>query len=521
MSEARTKVYPDTYVDSVLLMGATRAMGGAAGVDWAAAVMGTVANQEDLAAAGFPPAGARANDLILAVRAATPEQAEAALTAGHAALGAAKAGGPDGQSGGLDGERPGAAPSRPADLEGALATLAGANVAIVSVPGPFAALEAHKALSAGLHVLLFSDNVPLADEVELKARASSLGLLVMGPGAGTAMLGGTGLGFANVVRRGRVGVVAAAGTGAQEVMCLLDRWGEGVRQAIGVGGRDLSAAVGGQMARAGLRALAADPAAEAVLLVSKPPSPAIAADLLATPVGKPFVAALIGLHEPIEVPPGVHLETTLEQAVLRTIELLGSPAPDPAAGLGEALAPAIAGLAPERRTVLGLFSGGTLCYESMVVMAPHLGAIHSNTPLQEGWGLPAPQGAHVCLDLGEEEFTRGRPHPMLDPAARADRIVAAASDPSVAVVLIDVVLGYGSHPDPGSLLGPACAEASRPGGPLVVAYVLGTEADPQVLSAQSGALAQAGCHLAPTATRAALMAAAVATRHPELARSRP
>ncbi|HEU5002001.1 MAG TPA: protein FdrA [Actinomycetota bacterium] len=513
MSEPRARVYPDTYVDSVLLMGATRAMGAAAGVEWSAAVMGTPANREDLAAAGFAAAAgvgaARANDLVLAVRAATGEEAEAALGAGYAALGAA------GRAG-----RAATEETRPADLDAALAALGEANVAIVSVPGPFAALEAHKALSAGLHVLLFSDNVPLADEVELKSRAAGLGLLVMGPGAGTAMLGGTGLGFANAVRPGRVGVVAAAGTGAQEVMCLLDRWGEGVRQAIGVGGRDLSAAVGGEMARAGLRALAADPAAEAVILVSKPPSPAIAADLLATPMGKPVVAALIGLREPLEAPAGVTLEATLEQAVVRTIEILGSPVPDPGAGLGDLVGPAIARLSPERRAVLGLFSGGTLAYESMVVMTRHLGPIRSNTPLQEGWALPAPPGAHVCLDLGEEEFTRGRPHPMIDPAARADRIAAAADDPAVGAVLIDVVLGYGSHPDPAAVLAPACAAAGR-GGAVVVAYVLGTEADPQRRSAQEAALGAAGCLLAPTAARAALMAAAIAIRQPELAGSRP
>lgn len=511
MTERRTRSYADTYVDSVLLMGATRAMGAAPGVEWAAAVMGTPANLEDLGAQGFAAAGARANDLVLAVAAGSAEEAEAGLAAGHAALGEARRS-----------DRGPAEAVRPRDLEAAIARLPGANVAIVSVPGPFAALEAHKALSAGLHVLLFSDNVPVADEVELKARAEGLGLLVMGPGAGTALLGGVGLGFANRVRAGRVGVVAAAGTGAQEVMCLLDQWGEGVRQAIGVGGRDLSAAVGATMARAGLRALAADPGAEAILLVSKPPSALIAADLLATPVGKPLAAALIGLKEPIDAPPGVALSTTLEQAVLTTLELLGSAPPAPGAGLADVVRPALPALDPDRRSVLGLFSGGTLAYESMVVMSRHLGPIHSNTPLQDGWGLPAPAGAHVCLDLGEEEYTRGRPHPMIDPAARAGWIAAAVDDPAVAVVLIDVVLGDGSHPDPASVLAPACAALTRhPGGPVVVAYVLGTEADPQVRSAQAAQLAAAGCLLAPTGTRAALMAAAVATRRPELAEGRP
>ncbi len=515
MTETATRVHADTYVDSVLLMAATRAMSGAPGVEWAAAIMGTPANVEDLAAAGFDVPGVRANDLVLAVRASTAPEAAAGIDAGDGTLAAAAAR-----------EEPGSpklqlARQVPRTVEDAVAALPDANVAIVSVPGPFAALEAHKALSQGLHVLLFSDNVGLGDEVDLKQRGASLGLLVMGPGAGTAMLGGAGLGFANAVRAGRVGVVAAAGTGAQEVMCLLDQWGEGVSQAIGVGGRDLSAAVGGTMAGIGLRALAADAATEAILLVSKPPSPAVAARLLQAAHGKPTVAALVGLAEPVEVPPGVVIAGTLEEGVLRTLEGLGVAPPDPSAGLASLVSSALAGLEPSRRSVLGLFSGGTLCYESMVVMSRYLGPIHSNTPLNYSWGIPAPEGAHVCLDLGEEEYTRGRPHPMIDPGDRAERIAAASQDASVGVVLIDVVLGYGGHADPASILAPACRSLTRePGGPRVVAYVLGTEADPQVRSKQRAAMQEAGCLLAPTANRAALLAAAIAARNPSIAEDR-
>jgi FdrA protein len=513
VTAAALRSYPDTYVDSVLLMEATRRMGASPGVEWAAAVMGTPANLEDLAAAGFDLPPIRANDLVLAVKAGSDGEAGAALDAGHEAV--TKAASP---AGAPSGAGPGA--ERPRSIAEALAALPGASVAIVSVPGPYAALEAHKALSAGLHVLLFSDNVPLEDEIALKQRALAEGLLVMGPGAGTAMLGGTGLGFANAVRRGRVGVVAAAGTGAQEVMTLLDRWGEGVSQAIGVGGRDLSRAVGATMARFGLALLAADPATEAILLVSKPPAPEVAAALVGTDPGKPLTAALIGLTDPVPAAPEVRLARTLEAAVLATLHRLGTPVPDPGAGLQGAVAGAIARLDPGRRSVVGLFSGGTLCYESMVVMSRHLGPIHSNVPLDPAWGLPAPAGAHVCLDLGEEEYTQGRPHPMIDPAARAEHIAEAAAGAGVAAILIDVVLGYGSHDDPAAVLAPACRQAAA-AGEVVVAYVLGTEADPQVRSAQCRALEEAGCLLGPTGARAALMAAAVARREPALAGSQP
>jgi FdrA protein len=272
------------------------------------------------------------------------------------------------------------------------------------------------------------------------------------------------------------------------------------------------------MAGLGLRALAADPATEAILLVSKPPSPDVAARLLRAAQGKPMVAALVGLAEEVEAPPGVLVTTTLEEGVLLTLEGLGATPPDPGAGLASLVSSAVTGLDPARRAVLGLFSGGTLCYESMVVMSRYLGAIHSNTPLDYSWGIPAPTGAHVCLDLGEEEYTRGRPHPMIDPGDRAERIAAASEDASVGVVLIDVVLGYGGHTDPASVLAPACRSVTeRPDGPRVVAYVLGTEADPQVRSKQCAALEQAGCLLAPTATRAALLAAAIAARNPSIA----
>jgi FdrA protein len=398
--------------------------------------------------------------------------------------------------------------------------MGGANVALVSVPGPFAALEAHKALSAGLHVLVFSDNVPLADEVELKVRAERLGLLVMGPGAGTGMLGGVGLGFANALRRGPVGVIAAAGTGAQEVMTLVDRWGPGVSWVVGVGGRDLHGEVGARMTRLAVRALEADPATEVLVLVSKPPAPAVAQSLLADLGGKPTVAALIGLQDLLPTPRQVRLVGTLEEAAAAAVGLLGAPAPRPGEGLAEPVRQA-AGLDPHRVAVRGLFSGGTLCYEAMVLLSRQLGSVYSNVPLRPAWATPAPEGAHVCLDLGEEEFTRSRPHPMLDPAARVEHIRREADDPSTAVILLDVVLGHGSHPDPASILAPACADATRrSGGPAVVAYVLGTDADPQGLAGQRGRLAEAGCLLAPTGARAALMSTALSRRQPTVAEAR-
>jgi len=523
MTATRIHVQKDRYVDSVVQMSASRAMMDVDGVEWAAAAMGTPANLETLAGRGFDLDGveATANDCFLAVQAASDASGDTALEVGEAAL----AGGPGGGSGGPAG--PGA-PERPRSLGEAVDALGGAaNLAIVSVPGDYAALEAHKALSAGMHVLLFSDNVPLEEEVELKERAEQTGLLVMGPGAGTAMLGGTGLGFANVVSarngdadadsRPGVGVVAAAGTGAQEVMSLLDRGGARVTAVIGVGGRDLSETVGGRMARSGLRALRDDPGTDAVLLVSKPPSEGVARAVLAEAGGKPAVAALIGLAEPVPTPAGVELASTLEGGATTLLAALGLPPLDLDGGLRAAVEAGLAQLPAERTLVRGLFSGGTLCYEALVILSGILGPVYSNTPICKGWGLPAPEGAHVCLDLGEEEFTKGRPHPMIDPEARIEHVRIEGGRPDVAVVLLDVVLGYGAHDDPAGRLAPVCADIRAGGrGPAVVAYVLGTDADPQGLTRQLATLAEAGCIVPPTAGRAALAAAALATRRPEL-----
>ena len=515
MTARLARVRADSYVDSVRLMSATRTMGQREGVEWAAAVMGTPANVEILSGRGFDDetlAKATANDLVFAVIAADEAEARAALDEGESTVDAAS-----GSAALASGQA-----TRPSSLEEAAETLPGANVAIVSVPGEFAALETQKAITAGMHVLLFSDNVPLEDEIALKQRAAGLGLLVMGPGAGTAAMGGVGLGFANAVRLGTVGIVAAAGTGAQEVMSLVDRWGGGITDVIGVGGRDLSASVGGLMADLALRSVTADTRVEVVLFVSKPPAPEVAEGLFGILGTKPAVAAMIGMEEQGPARPGLRLARTLDEAAADAVELAGLPRPDPGEGLSEAVAPAIERVPPRRTAVRGLFSGGTLCYESMVVLSKRLGPVYSNTPLREGWGLPAPEGEHVCLDMGEEEYTRGRPHPMIDPEARIEGIRRAGADPDTAVVLLDVVLGYGAHPDPAAVLSLACEEvARRRDGAAVVAYVLGTDSDLQDVRRQRAQLADAGCLVAPTAARAALMAAAISARRPEVAEEIP
>lgn len=504
----RIRLVKDTYVDSVLQLGGTRAMREQPGVDWAAAAMATPANVATLRAEGFTDdalSSAGANDLVLAVRAEDDDALDRALEAADTAVFAAR------QTAATDA---GIRPAR--TIEQAVARQPGSNTAVISVPGDYAALEAHKALSAGMDILLFSDNVPVAQEIELKDRATALDRLVMGPGAGTAMLGGTCLGFANVVRPGRVGVMAAAGTGAQEAMSLLDRWGVGVSAVIGLGGRDLTDAVDGRMAKLALRKLRADPGTDAILLVSKPPAPRVAMDVVAAAGDSTFVASLIGLQGELDVPDTVRVSRTLEGGVLRTLEVLGLPLPDVVGDLPARIEQALSRLDGGRTLVRGLFSGGTLCYESLVILTEVLGPVYSNTPLDKWLRVPEPAGSNVCLDLGEEEYTKGRPHPMIDPEARIELLRDQGKDDQVAAILLDVVIGHGSHADPAGQLAPACEEIRRNGGPQVIAYCLGTEQDPQGLDTQRRRLEDAGCIVTETAARASLAAAALALRDPSV-----
>jgi len=504
------RFYRDTYVDSVVQLRGTRAMREIDGVTWASAAMATPANISTLRAEGVEAghlSDAASNDFFLVVKAVDDAVAAQALAAGESAVVSP-----------ADQRDSGTGASPPRTLRDAVGAEPDSNVAVISVPGDYAALAAYQALSEGLHVLLFSDNVPPEKEIALKDFALSRGRLMMGPGAGTAMLAGTGLGFANAVRPGRVGIVAAAGTGAQEAMSLLDRWGVGTSQVIGLGGRDLSAAVGGRMAIAAIAALREDPGTDVILLVSKPPSPDVAAAVLTTAGETPLVAAFIGLDMRFRAPPGVVVADTLEAGVVATLRVLGRSAPDTTQTHGPSVEQARLRMSPRRSLVRGLFSGGTLCYESLVVLSRCLGEVRSNTPINQEWGLPAPHGSHQCLDLGEEEYTKGRPHPMIDAQARVEMVREHGADPEVAAIVLDVVLGYGANPDPAGVLAPVCESVMAGGGPQVVAYVLGTEADPQVYSAQRDRLLSAGCIVTETAARASLVAAAIATADGSLPR---
>lgn len=505
------RVVPNTYFDSVALMVVAGQLSQQPGVTLASLVMGTSANRALLAEAGVDPAviaHAGPNDLIIVVQAESAERAEALVAEALTQLTSTRA--PATPTG------DGAAP-RPRSLRTALRHAADANLVLISTPGAFAAIEAEEALRAGKHVFLFSDNVPLEAEVRLKRLAAEQGLLVMGPDCGTALIGGVGLGFANAVQRGPIGIIAASGTGLQQVSCLIDWLGSGVSHGIGVGSRDLSATVGGATMQAALAALANDPATQVIVLLSKPPAHEVAARVLAAAhaTGKPVVAAFLGAH--LSAPEGVTVVPTLTAAAqaavaLATGQSTGSSAIDPIPI--DTLTHERASLSPEQRFVRGLYSGGTLCEEALWILSQRLGPAWSNVPLDPAYRLPNPHQSHehTLLDLGDDELTVGRPHPMIDHTLRIERLHREAADPTTAVILLDVVLGYGAHPDPASVLAPAIAAARQHarqhgrGLPIIVTLV-GTERDPQRLSRQRRALEEAGA-LVTTSNVSAAEAAA-------------
>ncbi|MEV0583413.1 FdrA family protein [Nonomuraea sp. NPDC050310] len=456
---------PGVYHDSVSLMRVSKALSGLDGVEVAIVAMATGLNLDLARDLGFDVPEPDPSALLVALRAAEPPAALAELDRLLAALAAPAS--------------PGDAAERPPRTTRAAALRAPAGLALVSVPGEHAFAEALDALEAGLHVMIFSDGMPLEREVLLKTLADRRGLLVMGPDCGTAVVAGAGLGFANVLKPGPVGLVAASGTGAQQVTCLLDLAGVGVSHVLGVGGRDLSAEVGGRASIRALRLLDDDPATELIVVVAKPGSPETAAAVR---------AVAEGLRTPV-VFGGVDLTGAAEQA----LRALGRPVPEwpvwPPAPVSETgrtgteagRADSEAGRAGTGARLVGLFAGGTLCEEARRVA---------------GFG--------EFTDFGDDEYTRGRAHPMIDHTLRLDALAGVGAGD---VVLMDVVLGHGADADPAAALAPAVAACPA----RVVVSLVGSEGDPQDLNRQAAALAAAGARVFGSNAQAAAHAAALVT----------
>jgi succinyl-CoA synthetase alpha subunit len=519
-TDIRFRVFANLYKDSVALMQVGAALRKRPGIVEASCIMATPANLAQLQHAELSvDADAHPSDLLIVVR-GEAQACDDAIDAAQALL----------QGSPSDTKEPGGGFSLPlTSIAAGIEQTPDADLALISVPGDYAAAEAMKALSLGLHVMLFSDNVDIGQELAIKRHAEERGLLVMGPDCGTAIINGIPLGFANVVRRGHVGLVAASGTGLQEVTCRIHNLGAGVSQAIGTGGRDLRDDIGGRTMLAALRALADDDETRVIVLISKPPSPTVASRILALAAasGKPTVVHFLGAAPGTVQAAGLHAAQSLADAADIAVALVQDldrtrPVAIPSNESPADRDAALDGIAKTQRAVRGLFTGGTFCYEAQLAFLSRGLACRSNAPVHGALPLDGSSADLVFIDMGDDEYTRGRPHPMIDPSLRNLAIREASDDPAIAMLLFDLVLGFGSHPSPADDLADALRHAQRTaalqGRKLIsIGHVCGTDGDPQDRAAQIRTLASAGAIVADSnieaASSAAQLALDLAQRH--------
>ncbi len=494
----RLIVRRDTYYDSVTLMLASSDAEDVEGVTFAAAVTATPMNLSLIEAQGFDLTGENPgpNDLIVVFRADSDEAADAAER-----MIASRLAGPADFASDARGGMP------PRSFRSAKRRNSDINLAFVSVPGRFATVEVAQALDAGLDVFCFSDGLSLSDEAALKKVAVDRNLLLMGADCGTAIIDGVGLGFANAVERGPIGVVGASGTGIQEVTCLLDSAGIGISHAIGVGGRDLSSVVGGSMTLRGIELLDADESTGAIIAISKPPDAAVAARVIeaAGRTCKPVVVGFLGpAYLEADPPANVTVVASLEATVERAAQLAGTKF-DTDSPLPRRWTPGF---------VRGLFCGGSLCYEAMSVVAATGRSISSNVPLRLDLRVTDIESSEgdTFIDFGEDELTEGRAHPMIDPSLRNERLERESRDPEVGAIVLDVVLGYGAHPDPAEDLAGIISEAlDRRRDDLTIAIALcGARQDRQGIDDTAKRLERAGAHVTRNSAQAARVAVTAA-----------
>ncbi len=497
----------NTYFDSVSLMSLSTQANQVDGVEQAVVAMGSEMNKGILHNIGMntPETDAAASgDLMIVIKAASDAVCERALGDIEALFTRKN-------------KSKGMAEVKYATLDSAVQHIPEANLAIISVPGEHAAREARKALENNLHVMIFSDNVSIDDEVALKKMAHDKGLLMMGPDCGTAIINNVALCFGNTVRKGNIGIVGASGTGSQEVSVRIHDFGGGITQLIGTGGRDLSEKVGGIMMMDGMRALMNDPQTEVIVLVSKPPAKSVEEKVLGLikETKKPVIVCLLGGSEEAVTKAGGIFAKTTKEAALKAVILGGKKEEEinkRALNL-PLIAEIRAKLKPEQKYIRALMCGGTLCDEMMFLAKEMYADVYSNIakdPAHKLKDIDKSQ-AHTFIDFGDDDFTRGRPHPMIDPSLRIQRFLEEAKDPSVGVIVMDFILGYGSHEDPVGVMLPAIqqakVQAKKEGRHLeILGYVLGTDKDAPSLDEQVQKLASADVTIASSCTNSGLLA---------------
>ncbi|MDY0298848.1 MAG: acyl-CoA synthetase FdrA [Candidatus Cloacimonadaceae bacterium] len=479
----KTQIVAGKYLDSVKLMLISKELRQQDGVEDAVAILANPENREILAATDMlvdEIKAAAETDIVIVVKSKTDELGEAAISKAEQLINTPS-------------RNQEASALKIRNLQAAVKNLPGANLCLISVAGKYATTEAEQALDAGLHVMIFSDNVSLEDELKLKQKAAAKGLLLMGPDCGTAIVNGCPLAFANKIPQGKIGIVSAAGTGLQEVSVAIANRGLGVSQAFGTGGRDGKKEIGGIMLSACLDYLIHDPATEVIIIIAKTPDPEVRNKLWQqiSSTQKPVVVSFL---KPVELPnlPNLYYFVSLAESAAKACAILRKDKTGQQAEnmQNEQILP---NLAPSRKYLAGLYSGGTLCYEAQELYHRYFDEYPlSNTPVsseflaKDVWN----ETADCIIDLGSDEFTVGRPHPMIDYNLRMKMLEHMAKRSDIGIIILDIVLGYGAHPDPAAEIIPVISGISA--DIPIICHVLGTSKDPQNADTVAEKLRDAG-----------------------------
>ena len=485
-----TIIKENTYQDSIVLMLLSNKLSAIEGVNKVSIMMGTPANKDIFKSSGLGTAeleNAKPNDIVIVIDTEDAAKVEEVDQEVEAEL--------KGKAESNDQEQK---HNEASNWSRALELANNPNLALISIPGQYAALEAENALNHNLNVFMFSDNVAKEDETRLKNLAHDKGLLVMGPDCGTGIIHGLPLAFTNIVNEGDIGIVGASGTGIQEVTTIIDREGKGVTNAIGTGGRDLSSEVGAITMLDSIKALNQDPTVKVITVISKPPAKEVEEQVLNVlrNIEKPVVTLFLGA-KPTYTETNIYHAYTLEEAARVSVQLSNGETPNFKPRLFENIS---ANLTAKQDGIKGFYSGGTLASEAAMLVKDTLGDLSSGeTP--EGFAYKG--GNHEIIDLGDDIYTQGKPHPMIDPSKRIEMLETSSDDPATAVIMLDNVIGYGSHDDMANELAPTIQKilnkVKADGRSLVVlATVVGTEHDYQGYQAQIETLKAAGAIVCDT-----------------------
>ena len=480
----KTVVKKGSYQDSVVLMLLTNELSSLDGVNKIQVMMATPANKDIFRESGLTTdelMDATANDMVVvadvndeAVLDAVMDKVEEFLKK---------------QSTAAEGKK---GSESVKSWDAALKKMSNANLAVISIPGAYAALEADRALDEGLSVFMFSDNVTIEDEKALKEKAHSKGLAVMGPDCGTGIIQGVPIAFTNNVAKGSIGIIGASGTGIQELTTIIDRLGEGVTNAIGIGGRDLKAEVGGITMMDMIDAMEDDDTVKVLVIVSKPPAKEVRDKISArlSNFSKPVVTLFVGEKPEYHEENFYHAYTLDEAARLAVGLVRGTKVPEATVDVDESEFYK----AEDGKTIKAYYSGGTLANEAAMLIKD---AMNCKVPPEDVEGYMLQLDGNVVVDLGDDAYTQGKPHPMIDPAKRIECMQEAVDDPSTGVVLLDIMLGYGSHADMAGSLIPTIkelqAKADAAGRKVFfIATVCGTRRDYQGYDEAVNKLKEAG-----------------------------